>query len=66
MDVLYVHEMLGQACRLLDESDDHAVAAYVGLGMALLEEKYDIVPSDVSGVPTRGTDNKAPMHDRWT
>ena len=46
MDALKVHLLLREACQLLDDDGDHAIAAYVGLGMSLLEDKYNIAADD--------------------
>ena len=45
-DAAQTYILLSDACALLDASNDHAIAAYVGLAMALMEEKYGIAPSD--------------------
>ena len=31
-----------EACAALETSDDHAIAAYVGFAMSLVEEKYGV------------------------
>ncbi|MEG3088725.1 hypothetical protein [Sphingomonas sp. PB4P5] len=46
MNALEVYTLLNDACRLLDDEGDHAIAAYVGLAMALLADKYDIETDD--------------------
>ena len=51
MNALEVYTLLRDACHLLDDEGDHAIAAYVGLAMALLADKYDIETDD--------TDDKA-------
>lgn len=43
MDAARVYALLEQALRLLEEGEEHAVAAYVGHGMALLETHYGVV-----------------------
>ena len=48
MDILHAYALLRDACHALDETGDHAVAAYVGHGMALLETRYGIDPDAVA------------------
>lgn len=42
MDMVRVYALLRDACRVLDDAEEHAIAAYVGLAMALVEEKYGV------------------------
>ena len=42
MNAIRVHSLLQDACRALDAAEEHAIAAYVGLAMALIEEKYGV------------------------
>ncbi|KQN28730.1 hypothetical protein ASE88_06780 [Sphingomonas sp. Leaf38] len=37
-----VYALLQEACSALETSEDHAIAAYVGFAMALVEEKYGV------------------------
>lgn len=37
-----VYALLQDACRSLEDAGDFAIAAYVGLGMALMHEKYGV------------------------
>jgi hypothetical protein len=37
-----VYALLQEACSTLEKSEDHAIAAYVGFAMALVEEKYGV------------------------
>jgi hypothetical protein len=46
MNAVEVYTLLQDACHLLDEEGDHAIAAYVGLAMALLADKYAIETND--------------------
>ncbi|MEG3084145.1 hypothetical protein U1707_10875 [Sphingomonas sp. PB2P12] len=43
MNASSVYALLQEACRALDAAEDHAIAAYVGCAMTLIEEKYDVV-----------------------
>ncbi|WP_158638029.1 hypothetical protein [Sphingomonas ginsenosidivorax] len=40
MNAQLIYSMLNDACRALEESGEHVIAAYVGQGMALIDEKY--------------------------
>lgn len=42
MDAAEVYALLQSACRMLEESNDHAIAAYVGMSMALVHDKYGV------------------------
>jgi hypothetical protein len=42
MNASRVYALLQEACRTLEDAGDDAIAAYVGLGMALIEEKYGV------------------------
>lgn len=42
MNATRVYSLLQEACRALEDAGDHAIAAYVGLGMALVQEKYGV------------------------
>lgn len=42
MNPTHVYSVLQDACRALEASDDHAIAAYVGLAMALVQDKYGV------------------------
>ncbi|MEG3163713.1 hypothetical protein U1701_03810 [Sphingomonas sp. PB2P19] len=42
MDASRTYTLLQEACCTLDNAGDHAIAAYVGLGMALIEAKYGV------------------------
>lgn len=42
MNAMRVYSMLQEACRALEDAGDHAIAAYVGTGMAMVEEKYGV------------------------
>ncbi|MFC3581557.1 hypothetical protein [Sphingomonas hylomeconis] len=53
MNALEVYQKLYNACDLLDREGDHAIAAYVGLAMALLADKYGI-DTDEAGVKPDG------------
>ena len=46
MNATEVYTLLQDACHLLDDEGDHAIAAYVGLAMALLADKYAIETDD--------------------
>ena len=46
MNAAAVYTLLQDACHLLDDEGDHAIAAYVGLAMALLADKYGIETDD--------------------
>ena len=48
MDVLHAYALLRDACQALDQSGDHAAAAHIGQGMALLEARYDIDPDAIN------------------
>lgn len=37
-----IYALLQEACAALEMSEDHAIAAYVGFAMALVEEKYGV------------------------
>lgn len=37
-----IYALLQEACAALETSEDHAIAAYVGFAMALVEEKYGV------------------------
>jgi queuine/archaeosine tRNA-ribosyltransferase len=54
MNAAEVYTLLQDACHLLDNEGDHAIAAYVGLAMALLADKYAIETDD-GGSQTNGT-----------
>ncbi len=49
MNAPQVYSMLQQACRALEEAGDYAIAAYVGQGMALIDEKYRLGHDLVDG-----------------
>jgi hypothetical protein len=40
MNAARTYELLQEACRALEPAGDHAIAAYVGVSMAMVEEKY--------------------------
>ncbi|MEN2785535.1 hypothetical protein ACFOKI_12035 [Sphingomonas qilianensis] len=42
MNASDLYSLLNDACQQLDDKGDHAIAAYVGLAMALVADKYDI------------------------
>ena len=42
MDALRIYSLLQEACRALEQAGDHAIAAHVGHGMAMIEEKYGV------------------------
>lgn len=42
MDATRVYSNLQEACRALEDAGDYAIAAHVGLGMALIQEKYGV------------------------
>jgi hypothetical protein len=42
MNAPQVYLMLETACRALEDAGDHAMAAYVGQGMAMMHEKYGV------------------------
>lgn len=42
MDADRVYALLQEACRMLEGADDHAIAAYVGQSMALVQAKYGV------------------------
>lgn len=46
MDAGRVYALLKQALRLLEEAEEHAIAAYVGHGMALVEARYGVNPDE--------------------
>ncbi len=46
MNATRVHSLLHDACQALDAADEHAIAAYVGLAMTLLADKYGIGVED--------------------
>lgn len=37
-----VYSLLQEACLALETSEDHAIAAYVGFAMALVQDKYGV------------------------
>ena len=37
-----VYALLQEACAALETAEDHAIAAYVGFAMSLVEEKYGL------------------------
>ncbi len=42
MDALRIYSLLQEACRALEQAGDHTIAAHVGHGMAMIEEKYGV------------------------
>lgn len=42
MDADRVYALLQEACRMLEGAHDHAIAAYVGHAMALVQAKYGV------------------------
>lgn len=42
MNAPQIYSMLQEACRALEDAGEHAIAAYVGQGMALIDEKYGL------------------------
>ena len=42
MDAMRVYALLQQACRLLEEGEEHAIAAYVGHAMTLIDHRYRV------------------------
>ena len=46
MNAFEVHGLLHKACEALDDEGDHAIAAYVGLALSLLVDKYGISTDD--------------------
>lgn len=42
MNADLVYSLLQQACRALEKAGDHAIAAYVGQSMALVQAKYGV------------------------
>lgn len=42
MNAARIHSLLQEACRALEDAGDDAIAAYVGNGMAMVEEKYGV------------------------
>ena len=42
MVAIRIYALLQEACSALETSEDHAIAAYVGFAMALVEEKYGV------------------------
>jgi len=42
MGATRVYGLLQEACTALEATEDHAIAAYVGFAMALVEEKYGV------------------------
>lgn len=43
MNASSVYAKLQDACRALDAAEDHAIAAYVGVAMTLIEDKYGVI-----------------------
>jgi hypothetical protein len=42
MNATRVYAKLQEACRALEDAGDYVIAAHVGLGMALITEKYGV------------------------
>jgi len=42
MNATRVYSMLQEACRTLEDAGDFVIAAHVGMGMALIHEKYGV------------------------
>jgi hypothetical protein len=42
MNAMHIYSLLQEACRALEDAGEHAMAAHVGLGMALVQEKYGV------------------------
>ncbi len=40
MNAARTYTLLQEACRALEAAGDHAIAAYVGVSMAMVQEKY--------------------------
>lgn len=44
MNATRVYALLQEACRMLEEAEEHAIAAYVGHGMTMVEAHLPIGP----------------------
>lgn len=42
MDASRVYALLQEACRMLEAADEYAISAFVGHGMAMVEERYGV------------------------
>ena len=51
MNARRVHDLLVEACRLLESAQDFAIAAYVGHAMTMVETRYGIFAPSLEGDP---------------
>ena len=70
MNALQVYTLLHEACRMLDEEGDHATAAHVALGMAMLNERYHVGEEnagngDLSADPSHLSASRAEQDSSW-
>lgn len=42
LDAVRVYALLQEACRALEDADEHAISAYVGQSMAMIEQRFGI------------------------
>lgn len=49
MNATRVYALLQEACRMLEEAEEHAIAAYVGHGMTMVEAHLPIGPDSRRG-----------------
>ena len=42
MNAARTYELLQEACQALEEAGDHAISAYVGVSMAMVQAKYKV------------------------
>ncbi len=42
MDAERVFRLLQEACHLLDDADEHMIAAYVSHGMTMVQTRFDL------------------------
>ena len=42
MNAARTYDLLQEACRALEAAGDHAISAYVGVSMAMVQEKYRV------------------------
>lgn len=44
MDAARAYALLQEACRMLEDAEEHAIAAYVGHSMTLVEARFAVDP----------------------
>lgn len=52
MDAGRIYGLLQEACRALEDAGDHAISAYVGASMAMIQEKYAVGQDHLDPVDT--------------